>query len=126
MMNVLFLVGNGFDISTSLETRYEDDRIFYELYKSGEVGFLIAENIKHFPKEKNIVTPREFIEITNNPTTQQPNNPPCGRGGRTGYVVLVRYLTNVGNAKTVYAWGVTARRNAPPPFLRYSLVPNRP
>jgi hypothetical protein len=35
----------------------EDDRIFYELYKSGEVGFLIAGNIKHFPKEKNIVTP---------------------------------------------------------------------
>jgi putative PIN family toxin of toxin-antitoxin system len=41
----------------------EDDRMFYELYKSGEVDFLITGNIKHFPKEKNIVTPREFIEI---------------------------------------------------------------
>ncbi|MDR1031405.1 MAG: putative toxin-antitoxin system toxin component, PIN family [Treponema sp.] len=44
----------------------EDDRIFYELYKSGEVDFLITGNIKHFPKEKNIVTPKEFIEIINN------------------------------------------------------------
>jgi putative PIN family toxin of toxin-antitoxin system len=44
----------------------EDDRIFYELYKSGEVDFLITGNIKHFPKEKNILTPREFIEIINN------------------------------------------------------------
>jgi predicted nucleic acid-binding protein len=44
----------------------EDDRMFYELYKSGEVDFLIIGNIKHFPKEKNILTPREFIEIINN------------------------------------------------------------
>jgi putative PIN family toxin of toxin-antitoxin system len=43
----------------------EDDRVFYELHKSGEVDFLITGNIKHFPKEKNIVTPREFIEIIN-------------------------------------------------------------
>jgi putative PIN family toxin of toxin-antitoxin system len=43
----------------------EDDRMFYELYKSGEVDFLITGNIKHFPKEKNIVTPRECIEIIN-------------------------------------------------------------
>ncbi|MDR0585773.1 MAG: hypothetical protein LBG26_00885 [Treponema sp.] len=40
----------------------EDDKIFYELYKSGEAIFLITGNIKHFPKEKNIITPREFIE----------------------------------------------------------------
>jgi predicted nucleic acid-binding protein len=39
--------------------------IVYELYKSGEVDFLITGNIKHFPKEKNILTPREFIEIIN-------------------------------------------------------------
>jgi putative PIN family toxin of toxin-antitoxin system len=44
----------------------EDDRIFYELYKGGEVDFLITGNIKHFPKEKDIVTPREFIEIITN------------------------------------------------------------
>ena len=44
----------------------EDGKIFYELYKSGEVDFLITGNIKHFPKEKNIITPGEFIEIVNN------------------------------------------------------------
>ena len=44
----------------------EDDKIFYELYKSGEADFLITGNIKHFPKDKNIITPREFIEIVNN------------------------------------------------------------
>jgi hypothetical protein len=30
----------------------EDDKIFYESYKSEGVDFLITENIKHFPKEK--------------------------------------------------------------------------
>jgi predicted nucleic acid-binding protein len=44
----------------------EDDRIFYELYKSSESDFLITGNIKHFPKERNIITPREFIELNNN------------------------------------------------------------
>jgi len=40
----------------------EDDKIFYELYKSGDVDYLITGNKKHFPKEKGIVTAREFIE----------------------------------------------------------------
>ena len=44
----------------------EDGKIFYELCKSGEVDFLITGNIKHFPKEKNIIRPGEFIEIVNN------------------------------------------------------------
>jgi predicted nucleic acid-binding protein len=43
----------------------EDDRVFYELYKSEGTDFLITGNIKHFPKEKNIITPREFIELNN-------------------------------------------------------------
>jgi predicted nucleic acid-binding protein len=43
----------------------EDDKVFYELYKNGEVDFLVTGNIKHFPKEKNIITPREFIKIIN-------------------------------------------------------------
>ena len=41
----------------------EDDKIFYELYKSGDVNYLITGNKKHFPKEKGIVTAREFIDI---------------------------------------------------------------
>jgi len=41
----------------------EDDKMFYELYKSGDVNYLITGNKKHFPKENGIVTPREFIDI---------------------------------------------------------------
>jgi hypothetical protein len=37
--------------------------MFYEVYKSGEIDYLIAGNIKDFPKEKNIVTPKEYIEL---------------------------------------------------------------
>jgi len=40
----------------------EDDRIFYELYKSEDVDYLITGNKKHFPNEKGIVTARDFIE----------------------------------------------------------------
>jgi putative PIN family toxin of toxin-antitoxin system len=40
----------------------EDDKKFYELYKSGGVDYLITGNRKHFPAEKGIVTPREFME----------------------------------------------------------------
>ena len=40
----------------------EDDRIFYELYKTGGVDFLITGNIKHFPHERGVVSPRKFIE----------------------------------------------------------------
>jgi putative PIN family toxin of toxin-antitoxin system len=40
-----------------------DDQVFYEVYKSGEIDYLITGNIKDFPKEKNIVTPREYIEL---------------------------------------------------------------
>ena len=39
----------------------EDDKIFYDLLKSGDIDYLITGNIKHFPKEKYIVTAREFI-----------------------------------------------------------------
>jgi putative PIN family toxin of toxin-antitoxin system len=40
----------------------EDDKVFYELYKSEGIDYLITGNIKDFPKEKNIITPREFID----------------------------------------------------------------
>jgi putative PIN family toxin of toxin-antitoxin system len=39
----------------------DDDKVFYELYKGEGIDFLVTGNIKHFPKEKNIITPREFI-----------------------------------------------------------------
>ena len=40
----------------------EDDAMFYSLYKSGGIDYLITGNIKHFPHEKGIVTPRKFLE----------------------------------------------------------------
>ena len=40
----------------------EDDKVFYEVYKSGDVDYLITGNKKHFPKEKNIVTVNEFFK----------------------------------------------------------------
>jgi len=40
----------------------EDDKIFYELFKSGDVDYLITGNKKHFPNEKGIMNPREYIE----------------------------------------------------------------
>ena len=41
----------------------EDDRMFYELFKSADVDYFVIGNKKHFPKEKGIVTAREFMEI---------------------------------------------------------------
>ena len=39
----------------------EDDKMFYEVYKSGYVDYLITGNKKHFPCEKGIITTREFF-----------------------------------------------------------------
>ncbi|NQT59537.1 MAG: putative toxin-antitoxin system toxin component, PIN family [Bacteroidetes bacterium] len=40
----------------------EDDKKFYEVALSGNADYLITGNIKHFPKDQIIVTPREFLE----------------------------------------------------------------
>jgi putative PIN family toxin of toxin-antitoxin system len=42
----------------------EDDKMFYDVYKSSDASYIVTGNKKHFPKEKNIITPREFIEIS--------------------------------------------------------------
>ena len=39
----------------------DDDKKFYEVFKTAQAEFLITGNIKHFPKEKGIVTPAEFL-----------------------------------------------------------------
>ena len=39
----------------------ETDKKFYEVYKSGKAQYLITGNIKHFPKEHKIITPKKFI-----------------------------------------------------------------
>jgi putative PIN family toxin of toxin-antitoxin system len=41
----------------------EDDKAFYDVYKSSDANYIITGNKKHFPKEKNIITPREYIEL---------------------------------------------------------------
>jgi len=40
----------------------EDDKVFYEVYKGGDVDYLITGNKKHFPKKKNIVMVSEFFK----------------------------------------------------------------
>ena len=39
----------------------EDDRIFYELYKTGGIDYLVTGNTRHFPREKGIVSPGKFL-----------------------------------------------------------------
>ena len=39
----------------------EDDKRFYEVYKNAGVDYLVTGNKKHFPNEKGIVTPGEFL-----------------------------------------------------------------
>jgi putative PIN family toxin of toxin-antitoxin system len=41
----------------------KDDKVFYDVYKSSDANYIITGNKKHFPEEKNIVTPREYIEL---------------------------------------------------------------
>ena len=40
----------------------EADKKFYEVYKFGEAQYLITGNTKHFPKEKTIITPKDFLQ----------------------------------------------------------------
>ena len=40
----------------------KDDKVFYEVYKSGNVDYLITGNKKHFPRNKSIITVREFFD----------------------------------------------------------------
>jgi len=47
----------------NLKFHDESDKKFYEVFKAEKAQYLITGNIKHFPKEKGIVTPKEFFEI---------------------------------------------------------------
>jgi putative PIN family toxin of toxin-antitoxin system len=40
-----------------------DDKMFYDVYKSSNATCIITGNKRHFPKEKGIITPREYIEL---------------------------------------------------------------
>ncbi|GHV81862.1 PIN domain-containing protein [Spirochaetia bacterium] len=40
-----------------------DDKIFYDVFRSSDANYIITGNKKHYPKEENILLPREFKEI---------------------------------------------------------------
>ena len=44
----------------------EDDRVFYEVSLSKEDSFLVTGNLKHFPKEPQVITAAEMMEILDN------------------------------------------------------------
>ena len=46
------------------DSRFEDpgDKKFYEVAITGNAAYVITGNLKHFPNEPIIITPREFTE----------------------------------------------------------------
>jgi uncharacterized protein len=40
----------------------EDDRMFYEVAKTGKAQFLVTGNKKHFPNEAIVKMPKEFVD----------------------------------------------------------------
>ena len=54
-----------FVISKPSNIKFSDDtdKKFYEVYKTTHALFLITGNIRHFPKDAGIVTPREFFNL---------------------------------------------------------------
>ena len=60
---------NGIDSSRfpyAGEMPDEDDRVFYEVCLSEEDSFLVTGNLKHFPKEPQVITAAEMMEILDN------------------------------------------------------------
>ena len=60
---------NGIDSSRfpyAGEMPDEDDRVFYEVCLSKEDSFLVTGNLKHFPKEPQVITAVEMMEILDN------------------------------------------------------------
>ena len=44
----------------------EDDKKFYEVFKNGEGNYLVTGNMNHFPGERYIVKPADFIKAVLN------------------------------------------------------------
>jgi len=55
----------AFANANPINIKFEDesDKKFYELFKTANVDYLVTGNKKHFPKEKGIVSPREFLDL---------------------------------------------------------------
>ena len=41
----------------------EDDKMFYEVAKTGKAEYLVTGNKRHFPNDEIVRTPKEFVEI---------------------------------------------------------------
>jgi putative PIN family toxin of toxin-antitoxin system len=41
----------------------EDDKMFYEVAKTGKAEYIVTGNKQHFPRAKMVKNPKEFIEI---------------------------------------------------------------
>jgi putative PIN family toxin of toxin-antitoxin system len=64
-----FIKDNGeYIIAEPQNIKFEDDddKVFYDVYKSSDARYIITGNKKHFPKEDNIITPREYMELRMN------------------------------------------------------------
>lgn len=64
-----FFKENGIDSSRfpyGGEMPDEDDRVFYEVCLSTKDSFLVTGNLKHFPKEPQVITASEMMEILDN------------------------------------------------------------
>jgi len=61
-----FIKGEGVFVNANplnINFTDESDKKFYELFKTANVDYLITGNKKHFPKEKGIISPREFLDL---------------------------------------------------------------
>ena len=43
----------------------ENDKKFYEVYKTGEARYLITGNKRHFPPDDAVIIPKDFLEAYN-------------------------------------------------------------
>jgi len=61
-----FIQNEGISVTpgpVKLKFHDTDDKKFYEAALAGEADFLITGNKKHYPKEKFIVNPAEFLDF---------------------------------------------------------------
>ena len=64
LLNFITLEGE-FVASVSHKANFSDiaDKKFYDVFMTSNADFLITGNLKHFPKNKSIISPKQFIEL---------------------------------------------------------------
>jgi predicted nucleic acid-binding protein len=61
-----FIKNNGeYIVAESQNIKFidEEDKIFYDVFKTSKAEYIITGNIKHYPQEKNIILPKDFNKI---------------------------------------------------------------